>query len=180
MTIKEKKLKAIHSNLEDFYVFISIIAIIIFSMFLLKLNSKPTKKIEDNTILSTNLSAKDQLIYTNAEIFVEDFPVLYSNGKAPSIVELEDLLYQPFVHDVVWESAGEHTWDFSEDENYFYYVATSDKKDINSFIIKISKMDLKSDIYVTNSKNIENIQDALLKSTLIKSYKGSDYAGGIK
>lgn len=193
--IKNEIIEPASSKKENMAILSIIIILIIFAAVLLNftVSKKEGKKIENTQILSTNLNATENTIFTELQIFTSDFQLIMEDeNKVPTVQFLSDQqAYPPFVKDASWEAKGQHKWYmFSNDKTEkVYYLGISSNYDIagdfavvvdiktNHSVIKYSKNDING---ITGQENIKDISEKVNAMKEIVAYTGEDLINDAK
>ena len=185
--IKTKLVEPASSKKENILVLIFILLLMIFAGILLRLTKvkKISKELNNNEIISTELNTIENTIFTELQIFAQDFDMIVSEDKkrpTPQILD-EEKYYPPFVKDASWEAKGEHKWYMYTNNYDVYYIGISSNYDIsgdfvlvintktNDFFIKYSKEVLKD---IKEKEDIHNLIDKVNKMKKIIAYTGED------
>ena len=185
--IKTKLVEPASSKKENILVLIFILLLMIFAGILLRLTKvkKISKEINNNEIISTELNTIENTIFTELQIFAQDFDMIVSEDKkrpTPQILD-EEKYYPPFVKDASWEAKGEHKWYMYTNNYDVYYIGISSNYDVsgdfvlvintktNDFFIKYSKEVLKD---IKEKEDIHNLIDKVNKMKKIIAYTGED------
>lgn len=185
--IKIELVEPASSKKENILVLLSILLLIIFAGILLRLTTtkKTAKEINNNEIISTELNTVENTIFTELQIFAQDFDMIVSEDKSiptPKILD-EQKYYPPFVKDASWEAKGEHKWYMYTHHDDVYYIGISSNYDIsgdfalvinkktNNFVIKYSKEDLKD---IKENEDVHKLIDKVNKMKNIVAYTGED------
>lgn len=185
--IKIELVEPASSKKENIIVLIFILLLMLFSGILLRLTTsrKTTKEINNNEIISIELNTVENTIFTELQIFAQDFDMIFAEDKSiPTPKKLdEEKYYPPFARDASWEAKGEHKWYMYTHHDDVYYIGISSNYDIsgdfalvintktNSFFIKYSKEVLKD---FKDKEDIHKLIDKVNKMKKIVAYTGED------
>lgn len=152
------------SKKENFYVLLTTIIIISFAFILLKLTIQKheNKTFKKNEISSLKLNSVENIMFSEFQNFINEFPYLYEKKEIPTIKKLdEELFISPFVKDAAWEARGEHEFSLFVNDNEAIYLGISkDEKIAGNFAVKINLNTLEGEIRYIKHIDITKIDTA--------------------
>lgn len=174
--IKTKKIYSENNRFENIYVLISIILVFFISLFSIFITTSTTSEfINKNHISAKTLSSKDNIIYNSLKLITDDLELIDIDKLNISYLKY-DLYYEPFTSDNI-------SWKEISNNKYILFVGSYEN---STFILKINKLNKKSEILFSDKYNESNISlniDNLLKNKefkIVDAYTGKEFREGFK